>query len=130
MGLHRGRVATYESTSSVILNLTDEDFNFKEIEIEGGSKKEFLAYIETLPSSHAATCGKKAQRYGTSKYKGVSLNKYTGAWRVRISLEFKIYSVGSFENEKEAALAYDKAAVIAFGEYARTNQMMFPEDFK
>ena len=128
MECHQGPVATHKSTSSIILNLTAEDFDLETPKT--GNKKELLAYIDTLPNKHAASWGKRAQKKGTSKYKGVSLRRRMGNWRSQIHLHDKTYSVGSYDNEKEAALAYDKAATIAFGEYARTNQMMFPEDFK
>ena len=32
--------------------------------------------------------------------------------------------------ELDAALAYDDVAIARHGEYARTNKMLFPEDFK
>jgi len=69
-------------------------------------------------------------RKTSSKYKGVSWRKARRNWYVSVRMNYKNNHIGSYEVEKEAALAYDKAATIAFGEYARTNKMMFPEDFE
>ena len=62
----------------------------------------------------------------TSKYKGVSWRKDRNHWRVYICLR-NIFDqahhkyLGSFHIEKEAALAYDKAASKEFGEFAYLN---------
>lgn len=58
----------------------------------------------------------------SSKYKGVSLNKQfkKPKWRAYIRYESLIY-LGDFDSEKDAAIAYDKAAKRIFGEYAHLN---------
>ncbi len=66
----------------------------------------------------------KRKQRGTSKYKGVYLYKRTGRWIAQYRVNGKKTDVGSFENEIDAAIAYDKAVTKAFGEYARTNKMM------
>ena len=58
----------------------------------------------------------------TSSYKGVSKLK-SGRWQARIYFENKIYSLGAFENEKEAALAYNKKAIEIYGKYAYLNEI-------
>jgi hypothetical protein len=55
----------------------------------------------------------------TSRFKGVSWNKVNCRWEVRIGSN-RLY-LGCFENEEEAAAAYDVAAVKAFGAFASTN---------
>lgn len=59
----------------------------------------------------------------SSIYKGVSQCSKTGNWRAYIN-KGKFKSLGTFKTQEEAAKAYDKAALEAFGEYARLN---FPE---
>lgn len=62
------------------------------------------------------------KRLGTSsKYKGVYWHKTTGRWRAVVSCEHKQYHLGTFRDEKPAALAYDTAAIRLFGQYARVN---------
>jgi len=55
----------------------------------------------------------------TSRFKGVSLagRKYL----VHISVGGRVVHVGLFENEEDAARAYNARAAVAFGEYAKLN---------
>lgn len=64
---------------------------------------------------------RKQFRPTSSKYKGVIWFKRTGQWRAEICLNKKRSSLGYFSNEEDAAIAYDRAAMKLFGEFARTN---------
>lgn len=55
-----------------------------------------------------------------SRYKGVSLHKKTGLWRMRIEKAGKEQTL-YFKDETEAAKAYDEKAKELFGEFARLN---------
>jgi len=57
----------------------------------------------------------------SSQYKGVSYCKKLKKYRARIRINTKLKHLGCFQNEIDAALAYDKAAEINFGEFARLN---------
>lgn len=59
-----------------------------------------------------------------SNYKGVYKPKDWNKYRVQMSVKGKKIYLGGFEDEVEAAKAYDKAAVLYFGEFANLN---FPE---
>lgn len=57
---------------------------------------------------------------GSSRFKGVCLNK-SGTWTAYIKRDGRSTNIGSFDDEIEAALAYDRAALDVFGEFALTN---------
>jgi hypothetical protein len=70
---------------------------------------------------HATYCGRQT----SSKFKGVCWHKgdriRKGRWQASITVEKKRVCLGSFQDEKLAATAYDEAAMENFGEFARTN---------
>ena len=57
----------------------------------------------------------------SSKYKGVSFKKRTKKWEVQIHYDRKSKFIGSFNNEIEAAKAYDEAAIKYHKEFAVLN---------
>jgi hypothetical protein len=58
---------------------------------------------------------------GSSRFKGVSWDKEKKLWRASIKIDQKSKFLGRFHEEESAAKVYDEAAIIAFGEFARTN---------
>jgi hypothetical protein len=56
-----------------------------------------------------------------SKYRGVSWYKSRKKWQARIQYDGKQRHIGHFEDEEQAARAYDKAARAHKGEKARLN---------
>lgn len=72
----------------------------------------------------AENLANQLSRKGTaSKYKGVCFFKKQKKWVARIGINDKHKYLGSFTCEKEAALAYNKAAKEIFGEFALLNNM-------
>lgn len=57
----------------------------------------------------------------TSKYLGVVLHKRDKNWQGGIFVEGKTKYLGYFKTEASAALAYNRAAVMYFGEFANLN---------
>lgn len=68
----------------------------------------------------------KLKQHGTytSQFKGVCWHKVSSAWRACITIRRKHVYLGLFENEADAARAYDAAARAHFGEFCHVN---FPE---
>lgn len=66
---------------------------------------------------------KKAQVGGSSKYKGVCWYKSSSKWSAQIRVNYKKIHLGHYDNEEEAALAYNKAALELFGEFAKINEI-------
>ena len=64
---------------------------------------------------------RKIQVGCSSKYKGVRWSKPAKKWVARIMVNYKAIHIGCYDSEQEAALAYNKAALEYFGEYAKIN---------
>ena len=62
-------------------------------------------------------------KYRSSQYKGVSYFKRVKKWTAQICFNCKSIHLGYFDIEKEAAIAYNKAAAKYFGEFARLNNV-------
>ncbi len=78
--------------------------------------------IATTQQNNMNTIPRKG---GSSKYKGVCWHKRKKKWMSRIGYNYNIVHIGYFDDEVEAALAYDKKAKELFGEFARLN---FPDE--
>jgi len=57
----------------------------------------------------------------TSKYKGVSWDEPRGKWKAQIQCEGRNRYIGRYDEEEDAALAYDQEARRQFGEHASLN---------
>ena len=64
---------------------------------------------------------KGKHRAGSSQYRGVCLRKDTLKWQVNIQIDKNPIAIGCFEDEKEAANAYDVVSKQLFGEFAYQN---------
>jgi hypothetical protein len=60
-------------------------------------------------------------KQSSSKYKGVTFFKRDQKWQAKICPKGKTIHLGYFEDEKEAAHEYNKAAILHFGEMAVLN---------
>lgn len=67
---------------------------------------------------------------GSSKFKGVYYHKrlHKKPWEASIRVDKKLIHLGKFETEEEAALAYNKAALQYFGDFAFLNTL--PESLR
>lgn len=74
---------------------------------------------QSMNTAHART------RPGRSGYRGVHWRSRGSIWQAQIKVDYQKHHLGTFADPEEAARAYDRAALAAFGEFARLN---FPED--
>lgn len=63
----------------------------------------------------------RPQKGKSSQFKGVFWHKVNGNWMALIKYNGKSKYLGHYNNETDAAKAYDKAAKNLFGEFAHTN---------
>lgn len=84
------------------------------------NNQRFNLRLATVSTNGANSIGWKLSRK-TSSFKGVSWEKRYQKWCVRITVNYKGVHLGYFNDEIEAAQAYDKAARIYFNEYAKLN---------
>lgn len=57
------------------------------------------------------------------KYKGIWFHKKNKNWCADIKVNYKKIGLGSFKDEKDAAHAYNEAALKYFGEFANLNNI-------
>ncbi len=77
--------------------------------------------------SHGENTRNRAKPIGcSSRFKGVCYDKKMGKWKASVGSGRKRTYLGAFDEEEEAARAYDRKAVELFGEFARLN---FPEEW-
>jgi hypothetical protein len=65
----------------------------------------------------------KKRRNCSSNYKGIYWDNSCNKWICTITIDYSRKYLGSYHNEEEAALAYNKAALEYFGEYAKINDL-------
>jgi hypothetical protein len=65
-------------------------------------------------------CNRRPSKNSRSRFKGVSLYARKGKWQAAISGTH----LGYFDDEQDAAMAYDAAARILHGDFAATNESL------
>lgn len=73
-------------------------------------------------ASNAQNSANTATR-AQSGAKGVYFFKNTGKWVAQIRVDYKLKTLGYFSDRRLAALAYNRAAIEAFGEFATLNDV-------
>jgi len=105
----------------VILGLKDLSVKCDHIDHNGLNNQRY----NLRPSTNAQNCKNQIPKKGfSSKYKGVCWCNKRIKWRANIRVNDKQVHIGYFNNEIEAAKAYDKMAKLHFGEFAYFN---FPD---
>jgi hypothetical protein len=107
----------FVSMHRIVMNVSSPDVIVDHIDGNGlNNKKSNLRTV--TPAQNCANMRK--WKTSGSIYKGVWENS-PGRWRAGISFKNKTISLGTYDTELEAAIAYDKKARELFGEFAHTN---------
>lgn len=64
---------------------------------------------------------RKRSKKSSSKYLGVHWDNHARKWQSQICINGKSIYLGIFDNEEDAAVARDKAALLYYGEIAKLN---------
>lgn len=72
-------------------------------------------------ATHKQNGRNRKQLGGTSRYKGVCWDSRRRKWKASIGLDCGLVNIGRYDNEVDAARAYDRHAMRLYGEYARPN---------
>lgn len=79
--------------------------------------------IATRSQNGANRTGDRRRLGTTSEFKGVYFDRARGKWSASISVNGKTRNLGRFAAEVEAAIAYNAAAVEAWGDFALLNDV-------
>lgn len=74
-------------------------------------------------SAHENGMNKKISSRNRSGYKGVYWHKTSSKWIALIQVDKKRKHIGSYSEARDAAMAYNEAAKIHYGEFARLNEI-------
>lgn len=71
---------------------------------------------------------RKPMKNNTSGYRGVSWHSRDLQWNAHIRINTKLKYLGKFETSKDAAIAYNLAALQHFGEFAVLNEISLDDE--
>lgn len=88
--------------------------------IDGNGLNNIRSNLRIL--SHSKNLANRPKTIRTAnRFKGITQCKRTGKWQAKIMFEYKTIHLGTYINDVDAAIAYDKAAKEYFGDAAKVN---------
>jgi hypothetical protein len=96
-----------------VMHLNDDPFDCRRANLVVRTHSEMGAAARKMEAVNGKPC--------TSRFKGVTWDKFRGKWVAQIRKDDRNYHLGRFDDELAAAEARDEAARRLFGEHARLN---------
>ncbi len=95
--------------------------NFKQVDHQNLDRLDNQRHNIRPATNQQNKCNRGLQTNNTSGYKGVDWHKSNEKWRARIRFNDIEIHLGLFDNPVEAAKAYNIAALVNHGKFARLN---------
>jgi hypothetical protein len=76
-----------------------------------------------IATSHQNHANQRKQPGRSSRFKGVCWDKWTNSWKAQIQVHERTIHIGRYDSESDAAIAYNNAAMLHFGEFALLNKL-------
>lgn len=116
-----GKVKNHRIHQLVASEFLDNPLNLKCVDhVDGNKLNNNLDNLRFCSYSQNGA-NRKKQSNTSSIYKGVDFQKRANKWRASIKIDGKSKTLGHFEDEKEAAKAYNEKAKELFGDFAKLN---------
>ena len=93
--------------------------------IDGNTRNNSVANLRGATKSQNNS-NRRSAKNSSSKFLGVSLRRDRNKWKTQIKSNGKNIHIGLFTDERDAAMAYDRMAIILHGEFANLNILTNP----
>ncbi len=106
-------IGYYEDEEEAAVDYARAVFKYKAGRVERARpqrSKQKLFDLSDVPPQLPILRSRSNGKGGTSKYKGVYLDKKNNKWRAQIKVDGKNHCIGWYENDEEAAIEYARAA--------------------
>jgi hypothetical protein len=108
-----------EVQAAIAVNIKAKELYGENASMNEISDEDLVEHMPIVVEKMKSLAEMKEKRTPGSKYKGVKKTKT--AWQARIKYNYNEQYIGSYETEKEAALAYNKRCIELLGDKAKLN---------
>lgn len=103
------RMSVHRVVAKAFLDDYSEDLQVDHI--DGNTINNHISNLRMLTGSENSRAHRDVNKNSSSKYRGVFWDKEKGKWRSAIGLSGDKFYLGSYNNERDAAIAYNNKAI-------------------